>query len=147
MFFDISHDFEGSLHRMGFWKVVKRVILHHLMKLQYSNFYFCSIALNNMINVMVIWKILMTLNILLKCPNRLTTNTFFQFQIHTFVAKSVYSIGSNITISTLTFSPKAKDNGKMLACQAKIKDLPGSGMDSKKKLLVYCKYDFDSKIS
>ena len=81
----------------------------------------------------------------LTCPYGSTSNIFFQFQIHTFVAKSVYSIGSNITISTLTFSPKAKDNGKMLACQAKIKDLPGSGMDSKKKLLVYCKYDFNSK--
>ena len=72
---------------------------------------------------------------------------FSLLQIHTFVAKSVYSIGSNITISTLTFTPRPKDNGRMLACQAKIKDLPESGLDSKKKLVVYCKYNYhiDSK--
>lgn len=63
-------------------------------------------------------------------------------QIHTFVAKSVYSIGSNLTISTLTFAPKPKDNGRVLGCQAKITDLPGSGMDDKKKIAVYCKYIF-----
>ena len=59
------------------------------------------------------------------------------------MAKSVYSIGSNLTISTLTFAPKPKDNGRVLACQAKITDLPGSGMDDKKKIAVYCKYIFD----
>ena len=58
------------------------------------------------------------------------------------MAKSVYSIGSNITVSTLTFSPKPNDNGRILACQAKIKGLPGSGMDDKKKIVVYCKYPF-----
>ena len=66
-------------------------------------------------------------------------------QIHTFVAKSVYSIGSNITISTLTFTPRPKDNGRLLACQAKIKDLPESGLDSKRKLVVYCKYNYHTE--
>ena len=67
---------------------------------------------------------------------------FSLLQIHTFVAKSVYSIGSNITISTLTFTPRPKDNGRLLACQAKINDLPESGLDSKRKLVVYCKYNY-----
>ena len=64
----------------------------------------------------------------------------FCFQVRDYVAASVVSSDQNVTVSTLTFTPKIKDNGSLLACQAKVNGLVGSAKDDSMKIIVHCKY-------
>ena len=36
---------------------------------------------------------------------------------------------NNATISTLTYSPKPEDHGKLISCQAFVEGLPGSELE------------------
>ena len=45
----------------------------------------------------------------------------------------------NATVSTLTYSPKPEDHGRLLACQAHVEGLPGSIVEDSRRLWVQCK--------
>ena len=46
----------------------------------------------------------------------------------------------NATVSTLTYSPKPEDHGRLLACQAHVEGLPGSIVEDSRRLWVQCKW-------
>ena len=63
------------------------------------------------------------------------------FQINNFVSSAL--IGeSNATISTLTYSPKPEDHGRLLACQAFVEGIPGSIVEDSRRLHILCKFHF-----
>ena len=47
---------------------------------------------------------------------------------------------NNATISTLTYSPKPEDHGKLISCQAFVEGLPGSELEDSRRLYVHCKF-------
>ena len=49
---------------------------------------------------------------------------------------------SNATISTLTYSPKPEDHGRLLACQAFVEGIPGSIVEDSRRLHILCKFLF-----
>lgn len=66
---------------------------------------------------------------------------FDWFQITNFVSSALIGNG-NATVSTLTYSPRPDDHGKILACQAHVKGLPGSIVEDSKRLYIHCKLLF-----
>ena len=60
------------------------------------------------------------------------------FQINNFVSSALIG-DSNATISTLTYSPKPEDHGKLLSCQAFVEGIPGSTVEDSRRLHILCK--------
>ena len=69
--------------------------------------------------------------------------SFIHFQINNFVSSAL--IGeSNATISTLTYSPKPEDHGRLLACQAFVEGIPGSIVEDSRRLHILCEFPFSA---
>ena len=71
----------------------------------------------------------------------LSHQNFYWFQINNFVSSAI--IGeSNSTVSTLSYSPKPEDQGKLLSCQAYVEGLSGSIVEDSRRLHILCKWNF-----
>lgn len=58
-----------------------------------------------------------------------------------------HSADSNVTISTVTFTPEISDNGKHLSCRADNPSIPGSGLEEAVRLHVNCEFFSHSALS
>lgn len=55
-----------------------------------------------------------------------------------------HSSDSNVTISTVTFTPEISDNGKHLSCRADNPSIAGSGLEEAVRLHINCKFSLSS---
>ncbi len=63
------------------------------------------------------------------------------FQITNFVSSALIG-GGNVTVSTLTYTPRPIDHGKLLTCIATVEGVPNSTVEDTRRLIVHCKFGF-----